>query len=182
MTTKECRALILDRDGVVHVEKGYLWRAEEVEFLPGLWELCRTARARGYVIVIVTNQSGIGRGFYSEEDLKELMEWMGGRFRDEGLDLAGWYYCPHHPEGQGQYKKECFDRKPGPGMILRAAEDLNLDLARSVMVGDRCSDVGAANAACVGRMFLLAGTEAGKCNGEYQAVGDLSEVTSALRE
>jgi D-glycero-D-manno-heptose 1,7-bisphosphate phosphatase len=182
MASSGRKALILDRDGVVHLERGYLWRAEEVEFLPGIWELCRKARDHGYVIVIVTNQSGIARGYYSEADLKKLMEWMAGRFQGEGVELAGWYYCPHHPQGHGEYRKECSDRKPGPGMILQAARDLNLDLSHSVMVGDRCSDVGAANAARVGRMFLIAGTEAGKCDGEYEAIDGLSAVTLALRE
>lgn len=180
MTSGRRRALILDRDGVVHREKGYLWRPEEVEFLPGIWELCRTARDQRYAIVIVTNQSGIARGYYSQGDLKKLMEWMGERFRDEGVELSRWYYCPHHPEGQGEYKKECTDRKPGPGMILRAARELNLDLSQSVMVGDRCSDVGASNAAGVGRMFLIAGTEARKCEGDYVAIDDLSAVKLAL--
>jgi D-glycero-D-manno-heptose 1,7-bisphosphate phosphatase len=173
MSLRGRRALILDRDGVVHREKGYLWRAEEVEFLPGVWELCRAARDKGFVIVIVTNQSGIARGYYSEHDLKKLMEWMGERFREQGVELAAYYYCPHHPEGQGEYGKECWERKPGPGMILRAAEELDLDLARSVMVGDRCSDVRAGNAAGVGRVYLLAGTETRKCTGEYEAIEQL---------
>jgi D-glycero-D-manno-heptose 1,7-bisphosphate phosphatase len=174
-------ALVLDRDGVVNRETGYLWRAEEVDWVPGLWELCRTARDAGFVIIVVTNQSGIARGMYSEDDLRSLMRWMGEQFRAQGVELAGYYYCPHHPvHGVGEYKRECEDRKPAPGMLLRAASDFNLDLAASVMVGDRCSDVGAANAAGVGRMYLLSGTEAGACPGEYIAVDDLEAVRAAL--
>ena len=180
MTIRGRKALILDRDGVVNREKGYLYRAAEVEFLPGVWELCREARDKGYVIVIVTNQSGIARGFYSEDDLRALMEWMGERFVEQGVEMAAYYYCPHHPEGTGEYKKECWERKPAPGMLLRAAEELHLDLGRSVMVGDRCSDVRAAHGAGVGRMFLLTGTEEGTCQGEYEAVDALDSVRMAL--
>ena len=181
MTIRGRKALILDRDGVVNREKGYLYRAAEVEFLPGVWELCREARDKGYVIVIVTNQSGIARGFYSEDDLRALMEWMGERFVEQGVEMAAYYYCPHHPEhGVGEYKRECVDRKPGPGMLLRAARELDLDLAASVMVGDRCSDVSAGNAAGVGRVFLLSGTEAGECGGAYISVDSLDAVTRVL--
>ena len=171
------KALILDRDGVVNREVGYLSRAEDVEWVPGIWELCRAARDAGFVLVVVTNQSGIARGLYSEDDFHALMRWMGEQFAAEDVTMAAYYYCPHHPEhGVGAYKRECPDRKPGPGMLLRAARELDLDLAASVMVGDRCSDVGAANAAGVGRMFFLSGTEAGECGGEYVAVDGLDAV------
>jgi D-glycero-D-manno-heptose 1,7-bisphosphate phosphatase len=175
------KALILDRDGVVNREVGYLSRVEDVEWVPGIWELCRAARDAGFVTIVVTNQSGIARGLYTEEDFHALMRWMGEQFAAEGVEMAAYYYCPHHPEhGVGKYKRDCADRKPGPGMLLRAARELDLDLAASVMVGDRCSDVGAANAAGVGRMFLLSGTEAGNCGGEYVAVASLDAVTAEL--
>jgi D-glycero-D-manno-heptose 1,7-bisphosphate phosphatase len=177
------RALILDRDGVVNREVGYLSRIEDVQWVPGVWELCRTARDAGFAIVIVTNQSGIARGLYSEDDFHALMGWFGERFLAEGVELEGYYYCPHHPEhGVGEYRRECTDRKPGPGMLLRAARELELDLAASVMVGDRCSDVGAANAAGVGRIFLLAGTEAGDCGGTYIPVDSLDAVRAELEQ
>lgn len=175
------KALILDRDGVVNREVGYLSRPEDVDWVPGIWELCRAARDAGFVIALVTNQSGIARGLYSEEQFNSLMRWMGEQFAAEGVAMAAYYYCPHHPEhGVGEYKRECVDRKPGPGMLLRAARELDLDLAASVMVGDRCSDVGAANAAGVGRVFLLSGTEAGECGGAYISVDSLDAVTRVL--
>lgn len=175
------KALILDRDGVVNREVGYLSRVEDVEWVPGIWELCRAARAAGFVIIVVTNQSGIARGLYTEEQFRSVMRWMGEQFAAEGVAMAAYYYCPHHPEhGVGAYKRDCVDRKPGPGMLLRAAQELDLDLAASVMVGDRCSDVGAGNAAGVGRVFLLSGTEAGECGGAYISVNSLDAVTSAL--
>jgi D-glycero-D-manno-heptose 1,7-bisphosphate phosphatase len=171
------KALFLDRDGVINHEVGYLHAAEEVRWVEGIFELCRAAVGLGYRLVVVTNQAGIARGFYTEAQFEALMTWMRAEFVARGLALDAVYFCPYHPvHGLGEYKREHEDRKPGPGMLLRAAKDLGLDLGRSVMVGDRCSDVGAANAAGVGKMFLLRGTEMESCAGEYEAVGALSEV------
>jgi D-glycero-D-manno-heptose 1,7-bisphosphate phosphatase len=171
------KALFLDRDGVVNREVCYLSRVEQVEWVPGLWQLCARARDAGFLLIVVTNQSGIARGMYSEADFHALMAWMGKQFRAHGVEMAAYYYCPHHPrDGIGEYRRECADRKPGSGMLLRAAQDFSLDLSQCVMVGDRCSDVAAANAAGVGKMFLLAGTERGQCSGEYTPIDELSEV------
>jgi D-glycero-D-manno-heptose 1,7-bisphosphate phosphatase len=171
------KALFLDRDGVVNREVSYLSRIDQVEWVPGLWELCARARDAGFVLIVVTNQSGIARGMYSEADFHPLMAWMGERFRAHGVSMAAYYYCPHHPqEGIGEYKRECADRKPGPGMLLRAAQDFSLDLSQCVMVGDRCSDIAAANAAGVGTVFLLKGTETERCAGGYASIDTLSKV------
>jgi len=176
------KALFLDRDGVVNREVGYLSRPDEVDWVPGIWELCAAARDAGFVLLIVTNQSGIARGYYSEEDFHALMRWMGEEFVAHGVELSAYYYCPHHPEhGVGEYKRECEDRKPGPGMLLRAAAEFGLDLEECWMVGDRCGDVGAANAAGVRRMFLITGTEPAPCEGSYETVDSLARVTAALR-
>jgi D-glycero-D-manno-heptose 1,7-bisphosphate phosphatase len=175
------KALFLDRDGVVNREVGYLSRPDEVQWVDGIWELCAAARAAGYLLIVVTNQSGIARGLYTEEEFHSLMRWMGEEFVQHGVELAAYYYCAHHPiHGVGPYKRECEDRKPGPGMLLRAAAEFGLDLEQCVMVGDRCSDIGAANAAGVGRMYLLAGTEDSPCAGEYWPVAALDEVRAAL--
>jgi D-glycero-D-manno-heptose 1,7-bisphosphate phosphatase len=137
-------------------------------------------------LIVVTNQSGIARGLYSEGDFHALMDWMGKELERERITLTGMYYCPFHPEGMGEYRREHEDRKPGPGMLLRAAREHGLDMARSVMVGDRCSDVGAANAAGLRKAFLLRGAGAEEdatvpCPGEYEAVGSLAEVEWWLR-
>ena len=177
------RALFLDRDGVINEEVGYLYLPADVRFVPGIFSLCRTAQALGYRLVVVTNQSGIARGYYSAADFEALMDWMRGELRGEGVELDAVYHCPFHPEhGVGEYRRESEDRKPGPGMLLRAARDLALDLAASVMVGDRCGDVGAANAAGLRQAFLVAGTEAGECGGRYVGVGGLGEVEEWLRK
>lgn len=175
-------ALFLDRDGVVNQEIGWLIRREDVVWTPGIFSLCRTAKMLGYRLVVVTNQAGIARGFYTEEQYHNLMEWMRGEFGVQGIRLDGVYHCPYHPvHGIGEWKREHEDRKPGAGMLRRAAEDLKLDLARSVMVGDRCTDIGAANAAGVRQAFLMEGTEQGACTGVYASVHALAEVEEWLR-
>jgi D-glycero-D-manno-heptose 1,7-bisphosphate phosphatase len=176
------KALFLDRDGVINHEVGYLYRSEDVRWVDGIFSLCRVAVQAGYKLVVVTNQSGIARGYYTEADFGVLMEWMRAKFVAEGAALDAVYFCPYHPQhGIGVYRQENEDRKPGPGMLLRAARDLNLDLAQSMMVGDRCSDVGAAKRAGLARMFLLQGTEPETCDGAYVSVQSLAQVEGWLR-
>lgn len=176
-------ALFLDRDGVINHEVGYLHRPEDVRWVEGIFSLGRTAMALGYRLVVVTNQSGIARGLYTTAQFGALMDWMSARLAEQGVSLDAVYHCPYHPEhGTGEWRREHEDRKPGPGMLLRAARDLDLDLSRSVMIGDRCSDIGAANAAGLRQAFLLAGTEPGNCTGSYAAVDSLAAVEAWLRE
>jgi D-glycero-D-manno-heptose 1,7-bisphosphate phosphatase len=159
-TASRRRALFLDRDGVVNVEKNYVYRVEDFEFMPGNFELCTCARDLGFVLVIVTNQAGIGRGFYSEEDFQRLTAWMCGEFRARGIEIARVYHCPYHPTaGIGEYRRESFDRKPHPGMFLKARDELGLDMATSVLVGDKDSDMEAGRAAAVGTLVKLAAND-----------------------
>lgn len=177
------KALFLDRDGVVNEEIGYLSRFEDVRFVTGIFSLCHTARRLGYQIVVVTNQAGIARGLYTVADFEELMTWMRSEFAKEDVELDAVYFCPYHPEhGLGEYRREHQDRKPGPGMLLRAGLELGVDLRDSVMVGDRCSDVGAANAAGLREAFLLTGTEVEGCPGAYIEVQALAEVETWLNQ
>jgi D-glycero-D-manno-heptose 1,7-bisphosphate phosphatase len=151
-------ALFLDRDGVINVEKNYLHRIEEFEFMEGIFDLCQKATRRGMAIVVVTNQAGIGRGYYTEQDFHTLTAWMCARFAAEGVTIDGVYFCPDHPEhGVGVYRRESNDRKPNPGMLNRACQELSLDPARSVMIGDKRSDIAAAHAAGVPFAILLSG-------------------------
>lgn len=180
-SAKQHRALFLDRDGVVNQEVGYLYRTADVRWVEGIFPLCRTAVRLGYKLVVVTNQSGIARGLYTEADFHALMQWMRAEFLAEQAPLDGVYFCPYHPEhGVGEFKREHEDRKPGPGMLLRAARDLRLDLSQSILVGDRCSDIAAANAAGVARAFLLRGTEDGPCSGSYVEIDSLAAVEEWL--
>lgn len=149
-------AAFLDRDGVVNVDHGYVVRIEDFEFVAGTLEACRLLAQRGFALVVITNQSGIGRGLYSEADYHALTAWMRAQFAAAGAPLAGVYHCPHHPtDARGIFRVECDCRKPAPGMLLRAAAELDLDLARSILFGDRRSDLQAAFAAGVPQRILL---------------------------
>jgi D-glycero-D-manno-heptose 1,7-bisphosphate phosphatase len=149
-------AAFLDRDGVVNIDHGYTARIEEFEFVPGTLAAARTLAQAGYALVVITNQSGIGRGLYSLRDFEQLTDWMRARFAQAGAPLAGVYFCPHHPtEAPGEYRRNCDCRKPAPGMLLAAARELALDLSRSILFGDRDSDLLAAQAAGVPQRVLL---------------------------
>jgi len=149
-------AAFLDRDGVINLDRGYVSRAEDFEFVPGVFEGVAALQRLGFALVVITNQSGIGRGLYSESDLLALNRWMSGQFEQHSVHIDGVFYCPHHPiEAFGRYRCECDCRKPAPGMLLRAACELNLDLTRSAMFGDKVSDLQAAAAAGVPLRYLL---------------------------
>lgn len=139
------KALFLDRDGVINKEKNYLYKIEDFEFIDGIFELCRYYLSKGYLIVIVTNQSGIARGYYSEEDFNILTSWMIEEFQKHDVKISKVYHCPHHPDITG----ECGCRKPHPGMLFQAAEELKIDLKKSVLIGDHERDIQAANEAGV---------------------------------
>ena len=144
------RALFLDRDGVINVDKNYVCRSEDFDFLPGIFDLCRTAQEMRFIPIVITNQAGIGRGFYTEDDFQRLTAWMLERFLEQGVRIGRVYHCPYHPTAAiGAYRRESFDRKPNPGMILRAEDEFALDLTNSVLVGDKDTDIAAGRAAGV---------------------------------
>lgn len=152
------KALFLDRDGVINKDIGYAYQPEQFEFMPGIFDLCRRAIQLSYKIIIVTNQSGIARGYYSTDDFHALSQWMRERFTEQGIEITAIYHCPHHPNFSG----DCQCRKPKPGMILQAIEQFAIDAQRSVMIGDNLSDMLAALAAGISHRLLLTNTtEAG---------------------
>ncbi len=175
-------ALFLDRDGVINEEVGYLHRFDDVRFVPGIADLLQTARHLGMFTCVVTNQAGIGRGLYTEEQFQQLMRDMRAALAAQDAFLDAVYHSPFHPEhGIGHYRQDTDCRKPRPGMLLRAAVDHHLDLSRSVLVGDRCSDIAAGSAAGVPALFLLSGTES--CEEfTYRPVNTLRQVTEFLRK
>ncbi|OQX58566.1 MAG: D-glycero-beta-D-manno-heptose-1,7-bisphosphate 7-phosphatase [Helicobacteraceae bacterium 4484_230] len=148
---KKTPALFLDRDGVINAEKNYLHKVEDVEFIDGIFELCRKYQEAGYLIIVVTNQSGIARGYYSEEDFAALTNWMSDEFKKHGIVITHVYHCPHHPDISGP----CECRKPNPGMLLEAAKVYNIDLKNSLLIGDKERDIEAAARAGVGSRYLL---------------------------
>jgi D-glycero-D-manno-heptose 1,7-bisphosphate phosphatase len=143
------KAVFLDRDGVVNVEKDYAHKIEDFEFLSGVFEAVRAFNRGGYIVVVVTNQSGIGRGYYTSADFEKLTEYMLDRFKEEGCEIAGVYHCPHTPDS------DCECRKPNPGMLLAAQKELDIDLSASWMIGDKESDIEAALAAGVQKTVLV---------------------------
>jgi D-glycero-D-manno-heptose 1,7-bisphosphate phosphatase len=154
------RAAFLDRDGVINIDRGYVVRREDFQFVPGVLDAARRLRDMGFLLVVASNQSGIGRGLYSEAEFNALAMWMREEFLAAGAPLAGVYFCPHHPtEALGEYRRSCECRKPAPGMLLAAARDLGIDLQSSAMFGDKDSDLEAARDAGVPIRMLL-GTDA----------------------
>lgn len=150
------RGLILDRDGVVNHDTGFLHRPEDCRFVEGIFALAAAFAARGFVIVIATNQSGIGRGYFSEAEFAAFMTWMKAEFARRGVAIAAVYHAPEPPTaGIGAARRQSAWRKPGPGMLLRAARDLSLDLARSWCIGDQERDIAAGRAAGVGTLVRL---------------------------
>ena len=150
------KAVFLDRDGVINKDNGYVHTVDDFEYIDGVFEACLALKQMGYLLIVVTNQSGIARGMYSEDDFHHLTEWMDWNFADKGVELDGIYYCPHHPQkGLGGYKQDCDCRKPKPGMMLDAAEFLKIDMSQSVMVGDKADDMRAAKAAGINTAILV---------------------------
>lgn len=178
-------ALFLDRDGVINIDHAYVHKKRDFHFIDGIFELCRHAQNQGYLIVVVTNQAGIGRGYYTENDFSELTDWMIKCFADEGVNIRKVYHCPYHPEhGIGEYRKDADCRKPKPGMMLNAADELALDLKTSLMIGDNEKDMQAARNAGINTRLLLNPTMllAGSmyCRKTTEATGVLSELTDAI--
>ena len=176
-------AVFLDRDGVINVDHGYVSTWEQFEFLAGVPEALRELQDAGYLLIVVSNQSGIGRGYYSEADLESLNQAIAQHLASTvGVTLSGFYHCPHHPtEAEGEFRRQCDCRKPAPGMIRQAALDHGVDVKTSILVGDKDSDIAAGRAAGVARLFKVAGSSQSATPGaDVQLVTGLSEVPSLL--
>lgn len=150
------RAAFIDRDGVLNEERAFVHRREDFALLPGAVAALRLLKAAGYLLVVVTNQSGIARGIYSEADYLALTEHMRAELAAAGVSLDAVEYCPHLPDAPlERYRLDCDCRKPKPGMLRRAAQALDIEPGASFLVGDRLSDLEAGRAAGIGRCFLV---------------------------
>lgn len=150
------RALFLDRDGVINVNHGYVHTRENFDFIDGIFDICRLAKQRGYLLIVATNQAGIGRGYYTEQDFHDLTAWMLQQFSSQGSEITKVYFCPDHPvHGIGKYKRESGFRKPEPGMILAAAKEFDIDLKSSILIGDKISDISAGKSAGIANLILF---------------------------
>ena len=164
------KAFFLDRDGVINIDHGYLSKPEQFDFNPGVFDACKLIKDAGYAIIIVTNQSGIARGYFSEQAFLQLNNWMIEQFAQKGINIDKVYYCPHHAKkGQGHYLLDCDCRKPKPGMLLKAKEAFDIDMANSVIVGDKVSDMEAGKSAGVRTGYLI--------SSDYHEVQQLEGVT-----
>lgn len=135
-------AVFLDRDGTINLDKHYLYRKEEFEFLPGAIEGMKKLQDMGYLLIIITNQSGIARGYYSEQQYKDLEEWMVEELEMAGVHVSGIYYCPHLPVASvNEYAVSCECRKPGLGLFVKAIQEHDIDVKKSIAIGDKLRDL-----------------------------------------
>ena len=145
------KAVFLDRDGVINRDFGYVGNIDKFEFKDGIFELLKFLQEKGYNLFIVTNQSGIARGYYSEDDFHNLMNWIIEKLRKKDIEIKDYQFCPHHPQITG--KCEC--RKPKPNMILNLVKKYKIDLNSSIMIGDSLSDIEAAKNAGIKKSYLV---------------------------
>jgi D-glycero-D-manno-heptose 1,7-bisphosphate phosphatase len=174
------RAVILDRDGVINVDTGFLYRIEECRFIDGIFDLARYFTDSGFRLVIATNQSGIGRGYFTEADFRRLMGWMIERFREHGVEIDRIYHAPDRPDDPNPLRPGW--RKPAPGMLLQAIADLGLDRRECWAIGDQARDLVAADAAgIVHRVLLDPAAPAVKRRGGHWVVPRLAEIPPLLQ-
>jgi D-glycero-D-manno-heptose 1,7-bisphosphate phosphatase len=143
------KTIFLDRDGVINKDLNYLYKIDNFKFINGVFHACNYLQNIGYKIIVVTNQSGISRGYYSETDYLVLCKWMVSKFRENGIEILNVFHCPHSPD------ESCNCRKPKPGMLLNAKVKYNVDMQNSWMVGDRENDIKAANEAGIQNTILV---------------------------
>ena len=168
MINMKPKALFLDRDGIVNVEKHFVYKIEDFEFIDGIFEFCRFFQDKGYIIFIITNQSGIARGYYTLNDYNILTRWMINEFNKQNIKITEAYHCPHLPEITG----ECDCRKPKPGMILQAQKEFDIDLENSVVVGDNLRDIETGFNAGVKTNYLI-NKKNDKINFQFRNIRDL---------
>ena len=144
------KVLFLDRDGVINIDKGHVHKINDFEFIDGIFDLCRSYHDKGYLIIIVTNQAGIAKKMYSEEQFLKLTDWMINEFSKKGIIISKVYYCPHHPS-----VSDCNCRKPKPGMIIKAIEEFQVDIDKSVLIGDKDSDLEAGKKAGIKKLIKI---------------------------
>lgn len=178
------KALFLDRDGVINVDLGYVHKSESCRFIDGIFDLTRVAMQENFLIFIVTNQAGIGRGYYTEDEFYKFMVWMSAKFQNEGVIIQKTYFSPYHPtHGLGKYKRNDFSRKPNPGMLLEAIEDFDLDADASVLIGDNLTDIQAGISARIGKNLLLGCCDRPRRfkNHRYSEISCLNQAKNFLR-
>ena len=141
MTDPKQKALFIDRDGIINEDTGYPHKPEHIKFRFEIFDICRAAQQKGYLLIVMTNQAGVAKGKFPEEDVRALNAWIKDQFKVRGIDIAAFYYCPHHKNGViPEYAKTCNCRKPRPGMVEQAVRDFDIDIPASLVIGDKESD------------------------------------------
>ncbi|WP_437610331.1 D-glycero-beta-D-manno-heptose 1,7-bisphosphate 7-phosphatase [Erwinia sp. V71] len=179
-------AIFLDRDGTINVDHGYVHEIDNFEFIDGVIEAMQQLKKMGFALVLVTNQSGIARGMFSEDQFMQLTEWMDWSLADRDVDLDGIYFCPHLPDASEEaYRQQCDCRKPQPGMLLAAQQELHIDMSASYMVGDKLEDMLAAKAAGVGKKVLVRTgkpvTEEGEAVADW-VINSLADLPARIKQ
>lgn len=174
--TRRRKAIFLDRDGTINVDTGYLSRVSDFTYLPNAKEGLRDLQSAGYRLIVITNQSGIARGFFTEEDYEGLTGWMVADLALSGIEIADVYHCPHHPA----YSGECDCRKPKLGMYRWAVSDHSLDLAESWVIGDKLRDLSPCLAGLC-RGILISENQDAVATGEFDIASDLLDAAMMVR-
>lgn len=175
------RAVFLDRDGTINIEKEYLYQAGDFEFIPGAAEAIRLLNQAGIMVVVVTNQSGVARGYYTEDDVENLHRHIDRELERDGAHVDVWLYCPHHPSGRGSYALPCNCRKPLPGMLQEAAARHDIDLEASTMIGDKLADIEAGIAAGCSTVLVRTGYGADEERGVGPRTTVCEDLLSAVK-
>jgi D-glycero-D-manno-heptose 1,7-bisphosphate phosphatase len=156
MSTDKIKVAFLDRDGVINKEVNYLYKVEDFEYTENCIDGLKKIKALGYEIIIVTNQAGIARGYYTEVDYQKLTDWYVADLKQHGIDILDVFYCPHHPDGKiERYTKSCECRKPNSGMFDKAMTKYDIDIEKSMMVGDKTTDLIAAKKVGIQQLYLV---------------------------
>jgi len=168
------KALFLDRDGVINLDKGHVHLKQDFNFIEGIFDLCKKAQSKNFLLIVITNQAGIAKGFYNEECFHVLNKWMLEQFLDNGIKISQVYYCPHHENVTGK----CLCRKPNPGMILKAKKEFKIDLKNSIFIGDKKTDMLAAENAGINSriLFLKPHLKSYESGHESQIVQSLQDI------
>jgi len=181
------KALFLDRDGIINVNHGYVSQPQDIQFIDGIFALCKAALNKDYLIIVVTNQSGIARNYYSRDDFQALTRWIEHQFWRRGVIITHTFHCPHHPKQKRPFGLNCCCRKPRPGMITKAQRHYGIDLSRSILVGDSLSDIQCAQNAGVKKSVLFKANSIQYrpqliwgCNKPYYQASDLKAVRQLL--
>ena len=169
------KTIFLDRDGVINKETGYLHKIEDFEFINGVFEACQHYEQLGYKIVIVTNQSGISRGYYSEDDFRNITDWMITQFNKNNIQILDTFHCPHLPDSG------CNCRKPKPGMLLEAKKKYNINMLESWMIGDKETDITAAiSSGIINTILVKSGHKINEADSRAKFIIDSINLSSQL--